>query len=272
MYENSDTPDRPLPRIPFAGLPETDPQALVRQLRQALGTSPGAVVISDTPTGSNTTLLELAGCLGPVVTAGTTIGGNPLEPGGVYRVKPVNDGQGVEDENGLLIFSTTSQVFEGHTDGYHNPDPPPLVMLLCVRPDRGTYGRTLITDGAAVAGSLPTDVQALLRDPVFPTVFGHVPVLTAHPDRALPTVRFNMRELTRFRSAGHQVPADHWAAAEALHHLLCAPAHQWAEVLQAGDLLLLDNTRAVHAREALSPNSSRLLKRVWIGRTEGHQP
>ncbi|WP_055522842.1 TauD/TfdA family dioxygenase [Streptomyces graminilatus] len=238
------------------------PRDRSRILREELDRQPGCVVVEGVPVDGNEALLSLAKSLGSVTARGTTIPGHPLEDGRVYRVEPVNAGQGVRDEDDLLIFSTTGQVFEGHTDGYHNVEPPAYVLLLCVRPDHGLFGRTSVIDAAEALPRLDPRTAALLYDEDYPCAFGRTSILSG--PRARPRVRFNFKEIQRFHAAGHVVDDAHLRAARALHELVSGPALAWRHLLQAGECLVIDNSRALHARESLSPQSTRLLKRVWV--------
>ncbi|MEH0471884.1 TauD/TfdA family dioxygenase [Streptomyces sp. B21-097] len=254
--------ERVLSRVSMECLAGASPRDRSRILREELARQPGCVVVEGVPVDDNEVLLSLAESLGSVTARGTTIPGHPLEDGRVYRVEPVNAGQGVRDEDDLLIFSTTGQVFEGHTDGYHNVEPPAYVLLLCVRPDHGVFGRTSVIDATEVLPWLDARTAALLRDEEYPCSFGRTSILSGPRER--PRVRFNFKEIQRFQAAGHVVDDAHLQAAQALHELVSAPALAWRHVLQAGECLVIDNSRALHARESLSPHSTRLLKRVWV--------
>lgn len=253
---------RRLPRVSMEHLAGVSSRDRSRILRGELAGKPGCIVVEGVSVEGNEVVLSLAESLGRVTVQGTTIPGHPLEDGRVYRVESVNAGQGVRDEDDLLIFSTTGRVFEGHTDGYHNVEPPAYVLLLCVRPDHGVFGRNSVVDVSKVLPLLNTRTAALLYDESYPCSFGRTSILSGSRDR--PRVRFNFKEIQRFHAAGHLVDDAHLQAARALHELVSSPAFAWRHVLRTGECLVIDNSRALHSREPLSPNSTRLLKRVWV--------
>lgn len=230
-------------------------------LHPLLQEGPGAAIISGVPTEDNLGLLEIATALGPVTAQGAVIPGNPLEDARVYRVEPLNQGNGVRDEAGLLIFSTTDQEFAPHTDGYHNKKPPAYVLMLCVRSDLQHYGQTTVIDGWQAVRQIDEKTLNLLSQCAYPAQFGMASLLRDSPSGV--HIRFNMWEIARFDQSGI-LSCDHRDAAYRFTEVLAATSPAWSFTLAAGECLILDNYRALHGRSRLSQTNNRLLKRVWV--------
>jgi alpha-ketoglutarate-dependent taurine dioxygenase len=219
-------------------------------------------ILEGFPTVGNGALLNLARALGTPVNSGAMVPAHPLEDEFVYRVEPRNDGHGVEDDSGLLIFSTTDRVFDCHTDGYHNRDPIDLVLMLCVRAD-ASGGVTTLAHVDDLLDALNAAERTLLADPVFPTLNGRTSVLKEARSGA--TMRLNLAEIERFiRDDDPVFTLAHFVAARRLDALARGDCRCASFALGPGDCLILDNRRVLHGRSALSAGSTRLLKRVWV--------
>ncbi|MEU1799427.1 TauD/TfdA family dioxygenase [Streptomyces sp. NPDC019937] len=170
------------------------------------------------------------------------------EKGGrlVQDIIPVRGAEPRQENSGSVML-------EMHTeDGFH-PFKPDFLTLLCLRADRERRART--TSGA-ISRALPrlsAECVSVLREPLFKirhsSSFGHtgavslpLPVLSG-PDTAPELVAdFHAME-----------PLDE-AAARAfgeLHDAMCAVLV--GTVLEAGDLIVIDNRAAVHGRTAFTP-------------------
>ncbi|MEU5428511.1 TauD/TfdA family dioxygenase [Streptomyces olivoreticuli] len=133
-----------------------------------------------------------------------------------------------------------------HTEGSALNTPPRLMLLVCSEPAlRG--GHTLLADGRRLHADLARrcpDAVAVLSNPRA-ALFGSsggifAPVISLHQEGGV-SVRLRQDEFVR------------WSPLAQMHlHLLRATAarHQQMIVLRAGDGLLLDNHRWLHARTA----------------------
>lgn len=222
----------------------------------------GGVLVRGLPCAGNGPFLDVARALGTPVTDGMSIPSHPLEDEVVYRIEVRNAGAGVRDERELVMFSTTSQQFTCHTDGYHRQDPPDYIAMLCVLADDDGGDSLLAHVDYVVSRLEPSEIE-LLREPVFPTAFGFAPVLTGSASR--PLIRFNLQELERFSDrADHRMTEAHWAAARRVERLAAQEAESSRLRLEPGDCIVIDNRRLLHGRTELSATSRRLLKRLWI--------
>lgn len=236
---------------------------VAHEIEHALGGRDGVALVSGIPhEDGNGPLIDMARSLGTLLVAGTQIPGHPLEDGVVYRVEVRNGGEGVLDEDRLVMFSTTSERFNCHTDGYHREEPPDYVAMLCVRAD-AEGGDSLVVHVDALVSRLSPAERELLREPVFPTTFGSAAVLTGTDEQ--PQIRFNLREIARFsEQADERLTDAHVAAARRLDELAAEECERRKLRLAPGDCLILDNKRVLHGRTELAGESRRLLKRLWI--------
>ena len=164
------------------------------------------------------------------------------------RVEPVPDN---------LAF--TSQAIRPHTDNPYR-DPVPTVQLLHFLRTADDGGDTGLVDGFAAAAALRAEdaesFDTLARTPV---PFGYIdqatelraslPLIQLSPRGRIRGVRFNNRSARPLRLPYAEVTAFYdayrrWA------ELLAQPGRQLNLRLAAGDCLVFDNTRVLHARTA----------------------
>lgn len=211
--------------------------------------------------GEDDELLELAEQLGPVTEPGVGMPSSAHD-GRVYSVEVRNKGEGLVDEHGNAILSSTSLEFPLHTDAYNRPQPP-LYVLLLRADDSEDDTPTYVSDSRPVIADLPDDIVAMLRRPVFPSARGAVPVLQARDD-GHHRIRFNHEEIDRWEGQDPS-PLMEENARDALSELARGlRLHQQPVSIQPTDCLVIDNARMCHGRPALSPDSRRVLKRVWV--------
>ncbi len=211
--------------------------------------------------GEDDNLVSLAPQLGTVVEPGV---GMPdrAHDGRVYRVGVRNQGEGLRDAHGNVILSSTSLEFPLHTDAYNRPTPPRYVFLLRVD-DGDDDTPTYVSDSRPVIKELSEQMVFTLREPVFPSARGPVPVL--EPDQqGHDRIRFNQEEIDRWEGEGAS-PVLQGDARDALSELGEALRRRQEPVtIRHGDCLVIDNARMCHGRPALSPDSDRELTRVWV--------
>jgi L-asparagine oxygenase len=196
-----------------------------------------------------------------------------------------------QEKEGLLIHdvcpqpgredrqeNSGSQYFDVHTENAFHPLRPDHVLLLCLRDDVSRTARTMVGSAAMALPLLPARDIEVLRQPLFrhrmPTSFvtgGEAaysslqPVLTGpEDDQRMCVDAFNT--VAANDDAGGAL--DHLVGA--LKSVLVGP------VLAPGDLLVVDNRRAVHARTGFEPRydgSDRWLQRAFalcdLARTDG---
>lgn len=210
--------------------------------------------------GSEEALLALAEQLGTVIEPGVGMPGGAHD-GRVYSVAVRNEGRGLVDEHGNVILSSTNQEFGPHTDGYNRPAPPRVVFLL--RHD-ATLDETpaYVSDVRRWLPVLSSDVLATLHEPAFPSAMGPIPLLT-ETGRGT-TVRFNGEEIARWEGTDPNPVIAERAQRGVTALTKVLRAHGEPVVIRRGDCLVIDNQRACHWRPALSADSKRVLKRVWV--------
>ncbi|MGW1411874.1 TauD/TfdA family dioxygenase [Streptomyces sp. NPDC002403] len=135
-----------------------------------------------------------------------------------------------------------------HTERSSVPEPPRLMLLVCLRP-AVTGGKALLTDGQAVLDHLATHNPGAVEPLSLPgTAFfgdggGHPSqIFTRHPDGRV-SLRFRQGELAQFSPMVEHFLPDLRAA---------ITAHERSVALSQGQGYLIDNHRYLHARTAFS--------------------
>ena len=194
----------------------------------------------------------------------------PTEPGMVLEVaasfgfvRETNYGAlfdvRVQPSPGNLAF--TSRAIRPHTDNPYR-DPVPTVQLLHCLNTADDGGDTGLVDGFAAAAALRArDAEAFDVLTGTPVPFGYIdketelragqPLIQLSPRGRIRGVRFNNRSARPLRLPYAEVVAFYpayrrWAG------LLAQPERQLNLRLAAGDCLVFDNTRILHARTAFS--------------------
>jgi len=149
-----------------------------------------------------------------------------------------------------------------HTD-QHYVD---LIAWYCVKPaPRG--GETLLVDTRPLLLARSADELALLR-----RVTMHCPDVDglAAPDQ-VPLLRSTAGTLRVYYAAWNVAPTHEPAVNAAFERFVqdVEAAPRLGIRLEAGECLYLDNTRMLHGRGQLPPDSPRVLKRFWIGLEPG---
>ena len=227
--------------LPLGAVPATPP-------------TPGAPTTKDRT--SEFTLLTLASALGEPV-------GYAPEHGGqiVQNIVPVQ-------ASAAKQVSTSSNVtLEFHTETAFHPYKPHYLLLLCLRGDPNAA--TLLCSVSAALDLLETDTAAVLRQPRFRTrpdasflashdaigEFGSaIPIITGTADR--PTFTFDADLMAGIDPVAQE-------AIEALRNAVQL-AHVGV-VLEAGDLLIVDNHVAVHGRSPFAARYDGTDR--WVQRT-----
>ena len=164
--------------------------------------------------------------------------------------------------------STSSGVeLEFHTETAFHPHKPRFLLLLCLRGD--PQAETLLCSISQVMGALPLGVQQVLREPRFRTGvdesftgrrsdrLGNPMAVLAGTENA-PTFTFDADLMTGLDAE----------AAEALEALRTVIRQEHISVaLEAGDLLVVDNSLAVHGRSSFAARfdgTDRWLQRTFV--------
>jgi L-asparagine oxygenase len=227
--------------LPVGTLPSTPPDPITPAAKDAV---------------SEHTLLTIARCLGEPV-------GYEPEHGGALVQNIVPTRAAIDRQ-----VSTSSKVqLMFHTEAAFHPHRPRYLLLLCLRGDQ--TARTTLSSIFEIAPQLPPGVVDVLFEPRFRTavdesylhgrtnVLGD-PIAVLTGDLVRPSMVFD---------ADLMVGMDEEADA-ALRILGDATARCHASVaLEAGDLLIIDNTIAVHGRSPYEPRfdgTDRWLQRTFV--------
>ena len=231
------------------------------QLPPAPGLGPalreaGAVLVRGVDVADDRALLDVVGRAAEP--AGQGEAGDVL----VFDVTPKPDGGDL---------SSTRQEFDLHTDSTFMAVPHDVIALGCQRAAPGGGGRSLVVRIDAVVHELRRrDEQALevLQRPAFPFALktgegvqvGLLPVLEQAPDGW--RVRYRGDITARLVEHGVAVDDEAVGALAAFRAAASRCAELVAFDLEPGDVLLVDNRRALHGRTAIADDADRLLRRV----------
>ena len=164
--------------------------------------------------------------------------------------------------------STSSAVtLAWHTEAAFHPHRPRFLLLLCLRGDPAA--RTTLCSIHEVVEALSLRTRWLLSEPLYRTAVDEsyagsrsqqlgplVPVLSGDLDA--PRMVFDADLMTGVSAEATSALAELTALIEAQHTYV---------VLQAGDLLVVDNSRAVHGRSPFTPRfdgTDRWLQRTFV--------
>lgn len=182
----------------------------------------------------------------------------------------------IQPETDLDLGAGKAESERLHTDNADWTEPAELISMACARPDSEGGGRSQILDVNAfreeVAEGLGEAVLALFeREPVPWRLPDYVPggifwrkILEGDTLRwRRYTIEFALRQ------EGVEVSAEMAAALERVDPVLERSERICEFLLEAGELLIMDNRRALHGRTAISGDrqtSRRLMLRSWIQR------
>jgi gamma-butyrobetaine dioxygenase len=165
-----------------------------------------------------------------------------------------------------VTFGNTMNAVPPHTDEAYLYSPPGVNILHCVRPvDEG--GESVLVDGFYLANQMrehhPAEFETLTThsypfhrivpdDGVYQRL--RAKVITLDDDGDVAGFRYHTRTLAPLDVVPEKVARLH-AATSKLSHLMLEPANQACFKLDAGEAVLFDNHRVMHARKAFNdPN------------------
>jgi [2-(trimethylamino)ethyl]phosphonate dioxygenase len=170
----------------------------------------------------------------------------------------------------------TAQALEPHTDNPYREPVPTLQLLHCIR-NSGAGGATTFIDGFALAewfrNRHPDDFRRLAQHAV-PFAFtnsagdcyaARTPIIRLSANDEFQGLRFNHRAL-----GSVDFPADETALWYGSYLEFAkeadAPARRFPFAMKPGDIVIFDNERILHGREAFSGASERFLKGCYADR------
>jgi hypothetical protein len=187
----------------------------------------------------------------------------PLIP--QYSGELVRDIRPQPEFDGMISALNTGKVWP-HTEWYEFPDLPPRYLALwCIHPADGPGGETTLVDGHRLLGEFtPADLDRL-RQPVYQ--FGASASLArigvqeqachelVTEDRGTTIVRFSTLDL---------IPDNELVTRWIVTGVAIHAAHHTPIKIKPGELLIWDNWRILHARNAFT-DRRRHLRRALIG-------
>ena len=215
--------------------------------------------------------------------------GGPSSPGGVLSFAelfgevetssygPVFD---LTASNAAGTAGTTLRAVPPHSDEPFVYSPPGIEMLACVRPAE-TGGDSIMVDGFHIARrlreSLPAGFESLAKwnhayirlHPGKLDRRAQMPVIALDDDGEISGIRLHTRSSAPLDLPEHAMEEY----LEAWHHLcalMMAPENQLRIALDAGDAIVFDNHRALHARTEFS-DRNRFLQLCGVSRERFHE-
>lgn len=207
--------------------------------------------------------------------------GVPTDPGQVEAVaetfgfvRKTNYGTmfDVRVEENPVNLAFTGLAISPHTDNPYRDPVPTLQLLHCLH-NGAVGGESGLVDGFAAAALLreqdPRAFEALTTTPVtfrFDSADAHLsatmPMIALDQSGRIREIRFNNRSMAAPRLAPERARAF-YDAYRAFAELLYEPAAQLNLQLDAGDCLIFDNTRLLHARTAFAATGGRHLQGAY---------
>ena len=179
----------------------------------------------------------------------------------IHNVCPVKGRENVQGNVG-------STFLEFHTENAFHPHKPDYIGLICLRSDHERMACTISSSIRRIIHRLPAKVIPLLREPLY--AFRPVSSFSAPSDESPPLFPILTGDLfdpdmrLDFYHTYTDDPAAQWALDTVRHELMQAVV---GIALTPGDLIIVDNRVAAHARTAFTPRydgTDRWLQRVYI--------
>lgn len=177
-----------------------------------------------------------------------------------------------KQKESLLSSESSKTLLDFHTETAFHPFMPDYVLLYCLRSDHRCYAKTIVTSVRVVAQELPLRYRSVLFEHAFQTGIdesfgsrnatkGNGPVLPVfHGNHYDPLMKCDLDLMIGLHADAQQALACLGLAVNKCLRFVR---------LQPGELLLIDNRRAVHGRtefEALYDGNDRWLQRMYVSR------
>lgn len=233
-------------------------EAIAAKLVNALVNYPHAVLLTGVrPRGGQDQVPDIVTLVRAII---ETLGGDPawtrLSFTEIEVIPDINADRGT-----ATGYSRTSSGIAPHSDTSFLQKPDNLLALQCVHADT-EGGETTIVPVEDVLERLSRESKRELRRPVFPFADGVLkPVLSGR--KSDECISYYDTQLEK-GAAAHQNSLDEAAQSALLEidQVISDPTIGFRFNLREGDLVLINNHKALHGRTALAEDSSRLLYRV----------
>ena len=183
----------------------------------------------------------------------------------------------VRSEANPINLAYTNQGLQGHTDNPYR-DPVPTLQLLACLENEAEGGESILIDGFKIVQILKEgDPEAFRLLSEYCARFEFTgkngvflkskrPVIELKPDGELACVRFNNRSTAPLTDVPYEKVQEYLCAYRRLMEMVENSEFQVRFRLNPGALLILDNTRVLHARSSFSSNGSRWLQGCYADR------
>jgi hypothetical protein len=171
-----------------------------------------------------------------------------------------------------LSSESSKILLDFHTETAFHPFMPDFLILYCLRPDHDHEAQTFFASTRHIVESLPLRYRAVLFEDIYKTgidfsfgspngLQGNGPVLSVlHGNPYDPFMKFDLDLMVSANAEGHRALDQMKMTANKVKDFV---------KLDAGDLLIIDNRRAVHGRSVFTPRYDgydRWLQRVFVVR------
>jgi len=177
----------------------------------------------------------------------------------------------VRTEVNPVNLAYTGLGLQAHTDNPYR-DPVPTLQLLACLDNSAEGGENMLVDGFAVAQRLreedPEGFAVLSQNCARFAYNGSAgvalssrrPAIELDPDGALRAIRFNSRSVAPITDVPFEQMATYYRAYRRMSELIDDPSMEVMFKMQAGEAVIFDNTRVLHARKGFASGGSRWLQ------------
>jgi tetratricopeptide (TPR) repeat protein len=165
---------------------------------------------------------------------------------------------------GVTNYSRTHLSLTPHTDSSYLQKPHELVAFQCIVAD-SQGGESIVIPSEDIIGRLDPEAKDLLRAPVYPLGDGLSPIILGKEGNE--HIKYYKAQIERTIKTGTSdcfLSDKHLAVIQSIDNLLESTQLGFKFALQPGQIVLIHNTKALHGRTELSPESDRLLYRVRL--------
>ena len=183
---------------------------------------------------------------------------------------------------GENIGATSSNAQSPHTDEGWRHGPPGISLFHCLKPHPGGAGASIFVDGIAAAETLRNvDPEAFKLLSSIPLLFvaerndeerfrARGKVIALDSDGIVRGIRLTDRTIAPLDIAAHLVEPV-YAALHTFYRLIVEQPRCFERQLQAGEMVVFDNHRVMHARQAFDAEAGeRWLQQLSVDREEFH--
>ncbi|MGH3832197.1 MAG: TauD/TfdA family dioxygenase [Pseudonocardiaceae bacterium] len=211
------------------------------------------VVIKEVPTVDNSCFLDIISRIGDIPEL-EDVPGAPIEDRFVYRIEAAQNPVAYGD--GSVLASTTNEALPLHVDGVNRVNAYDFIALLIWKIDpSGPFTSFMTLDD--VKSRLPATTLTELERPQWPFRYGQASILRENRKSIYYNPQLNERWSARYPIQRHEAQA---ALAELDSILTLDDAMEFPA--EAGDCIIVTNTRVLHGRREIPADRQRVIKRI----------